>query len=252
MKKLLLITLITLILFVNLASSQVQTIKPIKSGDPANLIQVCDNCTFVNLTKITYPNSSFALRGQFGMTKSGTEYNFTFINTTTIGFYIYTSCGDLNGVTTCSSVQFEVTKSGFGLDISEAVIFFILIFISFFLFAFFLWASIVIPFPNEIEIDEKFNKMVTKVTRTKYIKLIAVWFTLGFFVWFLSLISAIANNFINLDILVNPIVNIYILFYMLLWGYTIIVLPLMLILWFKDLFINKEIIKFGKAFINQK
>lgn len=44
-----------------------------KQGGIINLKQTCDDCSYVNLSNVSYPNSSFALLGQFNMTKSGTD-----------------------------------------------------------------------------------------------------------------------------------------------------------------------------------
>jgi len=77
------------------------------------LTQTCSNCTYVNLTKVLSPNQDFILLGQFSMTKNGTNFNYTFSNTHNLGIYYYTTCGDLNGVVTCQSINFEVTPTGF-------------------------------------------------------------------------------------------------------------------------------------------
>lgn len=86
-----------------------------KQAESVALTAVCDNCTQVNLTKVIYPNSSFALLGEFAMTKNVTNFNYTFQNTATIGTYYYGTCGDLNGVITCEDTVnrcFTITPSG--------------------------------------------------------------------------------------------------------------------------------------------
>lgn len=99
-----------------------------------NLLQICDNCTYVNLTSVMYPNSTFVLKGQYAMTKTGEIYNYTFCNTTAQGTYIYTSCGDDDGVSTCSSVSFEVTYNGTELNTQKSILYLGLIVILIFLF----------------------------------------------------------------------------------------------------------------------
>lgn len=102
-----------LIGIIGFGAAQVQHLGTFKQNNHVNLTQVCDNCTYVNITQVLYPNSSFALLGQYGMTKNGTIFYLEFNNTATIGTYIYTTCGDLNGVATCDSVDFEITPTGF-------------------------------------------------------------------------------------------------------------------------------------------
>lgn len=87
----------------------------VKQGQAIQLTAVCDNCTYVNLTKVVYPNGSFALLGSYSMTKNDTNFNYSWNNTNTLGTYTYSTCGDLNGVVTCGDTldrSFEVTPSG--------------------------------------------------------------------------------------------------------------------------------------------
>ena len=84
----------------------------VKSGDIIELTQICSSCSYVNLTQVLYPNNTYALLGEFSMTKNGTNFNYTYSNTNTLGDYTYSTCGDLDGVVTCQSVNFKVTPSG--------------------------------------------------------------------------------------------------------------------------------------------
>ncbi len=112
MKKLLL-TLILGIFFLSLASAEVQTINPIKQNECGILIQTCDNCTFVNITKVIRSGENSTIFNiNDVMTKDGTFYNYSFCNTNIIGKYIYSTVGDLDGITTNGNVNFEVTPSG--------------------------------------------------------------------------------------------------------------------------------------------
>lgn len=83
-------------------------------GDCANLYQYCDNCTYVNLTRIqrtgSEPNTWIV---GLDMEGNGDNYNYTFCDTTIIGSYKYTVCGDKDGKRVCEDLNFEVTPSGF-------------------------------------------------------------------------------------------------------------------------------------------
>lgn len=88
------------------------SIGTVKQNQVIQLTQTCSNCTYVNLTSVLYPNNTYALNGQYAMTKTNENFNYTFTDTSALGEYIYTTCGDLNGINTCQSVRFEVTPSG--------------------------------------------------------------------------------------------------------------------------------------------
>jgi len=92
-------------------SSAVSTLAPIKVGQCINLPQVCDNCTYVNITKILSPTSASLLTNA-AMTKNGNQYNYTFCNNAINGEYLVTTCGNLNGEVKCDSYTYEVNPSG--------------------------------------------------------------------------------------------------------------------------------------------
>ena len=107
-------------LFINLVSA-VESLPGAKTqNQKIELIQVCDNCTYVNLTTVQLPNSTI-LTVQTNMTLSGNTYNYSFTGADRLGFYIYTTCGDPDGVYTCKSVDFEVTTTGEKVSLSNAV-----------------------------------------------------------------------------------------------------------------------------------
>jgi hypothetical protein len=78
------------------------------------LVQYCGNCSFVNITSVTYPNSSIALSGPVAMTKVGTFYNYSFCNTTVIGTYRVSGTGDMNapGVYETFNYLFDINATG--------------------------------------------------------------------------------------------------------------------------------------------
>lgn len=83
-----------------------------RKGTNISLINVCPNCTYTNLSTVLFPNSTFALLGEYSMTKNGTIYNYSFTSTNTIGRYVYVMHSDLNGVNTSSTAEFDITPSG--------------------------------------------------------------------------------------------------------------------------------------------
>jgi len=72
-----------------------------------NLIQTCDNCSFINISSINYPDSSQALE-EVTMQKSGTFYNYSFCDTSILGNYIVSGYGDNNGQISTWTYIFEI------------------------------------------------------------------------------------------------------------------------------------------------
>ena len=109
MKKIILITLaLYLIVFVSAAQ---ESLGVFESGICVNLLQTCDNCTYNNITSVTYPNSTYALNDVV-MTKDGNEYNYTFCDTNTTGIYSVNGVGDLDGQHTVWSYTLKITREG--------------------------------------------------------------------------------------------------------------------------------------------
>ena len=100
-----------------------------KQNDCISLYQLCDNCTYVNITSITYPNSTLTSINE-AMTKVGVDYNYTFC-TSVLGDYSYKVCGDKDGAFQCEVINFNLTPTG---DNRGFGIFLILIFASIIMF----------------------------------------------------------------------------------------------------------------------
>jgi len=76
-----------------------------------NLWNQCSNCTFMNISKVLYPDTTQA-QGQVTMDKAGTFYNYTFCRTTNLGEYKVAGIGDLNGELHDFNYVFHVTPAG--------------------------------------------------------------------------------------------------------------------------------------------
>lgn len=93
-----------------------------KQGD-VSIIQTCDNCTYVNITSIYFPQESrFILKEETIMNQSGTLFNYTQAWVNQTGTYVVTGHGDENGDDTSWVLTFQV-----GTDISIGVFIIILV-----------------------------------------------------------------------------------------------------------------------------
>lgn len=111
MKKILL-TLMFGIFFLSLASASIPSLGTVQQNDCINLLQTCDDCSYNNITSVSYPNrTTNALSLEVEMTRDGTEYNYTFCNTSALRTYVVHGHGDTDGTDTWN-YMFEVTTTG--------------------------------------------------------------------------------------------------------------------------------------------
>jgi hypothetical protein len=97
---------------IGLVSAEQSNLGTMKMNTCFDLYQTCDDCSYVNLTSIKYPDGTTDILN-LGMTKTNQNFNYSFCNTTAIGDYTYTTCGDKDGVYTCEVIGFSVSPSGF-------------------------------------------------------------------------------------------------------------------------------------------
>lgn len=101
--------------------------EPVKQNDVVDLVQICSDCNFVELTSITYPNGT-KFQMNVNMTKTGEDYDYTFGNTSDLGTYKYNTCGDLlssqtnTRILTCETITFEVTYTGQKVSLSNVIL----------------------------------------------------------------------------------------------------------------------------------
>jgi len=111
MKKIL-ISFVFGIFLLSLATASIANLGTVQQNDCINLIQTCPDCSYNNITSIAYPNrTTNALSIEKEMTKDGTEYNYTFCNTSALGTYLVNGKGDTDGSDTWN-YMFDVTTTG--------------------------------------------------------------------------------------------------------------------------------------------
>ncbi len=110
MKKLFIICALAFLLMpVVLATENLGTFK---QNDCVELIQTCANCTYVNISSVSYPDSAVALY-ESQMTKNGTRYNYTdYCLTSKTGTYTVNGFGDPDATVTIWNFDFEITPTG--------------------------------------------------------------------------------------------------------------------------------------------
>ena len=246
MKKILLIIIMSIFL-ISIASAEIQTLGVFKQNTNITLIQICGTCTFNTINSVLYPNSSIAL-SNISMTKDGTFYSFVLNNSFTLtnGDYIVNGFGDLGGTNTSWSYNFEITATGFHLETSDSLIYIVILIATFILFLSFLYPAITLPYSNRINEEGS----ITKIIKLKYLKLLSIWFSFGFMMWFLQTLNILSTSFIKIDYLSNFITRIFTYTQGLSVGFTFLILTIIIIAIWKDILWNEQIKKHGKAFLD--
>lgn len=254
MKKILLFLVIGMFL-INLISAEC-SLPTVKQGSPIQLTQRCadGSCTNVFLTSIIFPNQTYALTGVYAMeTNNNIDYNYSFLNTNTIGTYAYTSVGDVGGTNISQTCSFEITKSGFTLEIGESILYLFLLLGSLFMFIFFFYFSITIPYSKK-ETGPKGEEITVK-TKLKYVKLFSMLFAYMSFLWFLTMLSSVTLNFINIDSMKSLITNFYRVYYIMAYPVTLTILFILFVEIWKEIFMvifKGIILRLGNYLKNRK
>jgi len=137
----------------------------------------------------------------------------------------------------------DVTKTGKEINTSESLIYFILFFGVFLLFALSFYFMISVPYSNKI--DEK--GVVIQLTKLKYVKLGLILLTWVLFTWVLNILIGLSDNFVSLTMYYGFFGFMFsIMNRLALWvGITVIVIAFFEII--RDSNIQENISKFGSS-----
>ncbi|KKN21511.1 hypothetical protein LCGC14_0924760 [marine sediment metagenome] len=245
MKKILLILLLGMFLISSISAIDDQGTGT--QGQNFTLVQTCDDATYITLSTLQFPNRS-VLSINTNMTSiGGGAFQFNFTNIV-LGRHDVTGISD--GCTKTFATFFEVTPTGSIIEKPEASFYFIIVFSVLLLFALFLTIGIVTPFGNKKE-ETREGTAITGISLKKYLKVISLWIAYGFFLWFIVIISGIANNYIFFEGLRGMIFSLSLYLNTLGYGVNIFVVFLLLWMTWKDIVLNKKIINQGKVLLSE-
>lgn len=213
-------------------------IPPVKQGNSIQLTQICDNCTYVNITQIVFPNQTFAFQGQASTTKNDINFNYTFSNTQTIGRYWYTTKGDLNGVTTGQSICFDVTPTGNILSTGASMIYTVLLVILIILNIFNFYIIATLDVRNATKDGE-----VVGITLIKYVRIILIGLSYGLILLTLNLMNALALASSQVTQFSGIIGGLFDIMIRMAWVWTLIIVIWIFVSIWKDNQLVKEIRK---------
>ena len=191
---------ILIILISNSVNSEVQELPPVKLGTCADIVQLCANCTFVNVSVLQQPNKDkIVLNLQLQNLGQG-YFNFTFCNNTIKGEVIVNGIGDPDGVNTPWNYNYKVNLLGKTLSNSQAILYFLVFTVSFIFFILLLVTAFSLPSKN---IRQEFTGYLLAVENLKYLRMLLFAFSylfvmlMSYFGWIISL------AFLDLDFLGN-------------------------------------------------
>ena len=108
MRKLLLILFLGM--FLLSFTSALDNLGTFKQNEQVRISQVCSDATYINISSISFPDSSIAISG-VAMTSAGNgEFYYNFANTTQLGRYDVRGISD--GCEKTFATYFEVTENG--------------------------------------------------------------------------------------------------------------------------------------------
>ncbi len=196
MKKVLLVLILGLFLISLTSAQEEQSWGYVKGGDCISLTQSCGNCTFINITRITYPNKTDSLLSEpIKMQKTGTSYNHSFCGTVSFGQYIVDGDHDLDGKIDTWTANFISNNLGREFTTADSILYIFLSIAVFIMFAISFYFNVALPSKNPEEDDG----IILKVTRVKYLKFMLILVTYPLFLWFLNILVAISVNFSSLS-----------------------------------------------------
>lgn len=93
------------------SSNEISSIGTFQKGNCVNLFQLCSDCTYVNLTSVKYPSGHLEFYDE-EMTKTNSNFNYTFCDTDSLGEYSYNVAGDKGGTYSVENIKFQINPSG--------------------------------------------------------------------------------------------------------------------------------------------
>jgi len=189
--------LLIILLVGSVTATTLTTIGTFQTGEEVRISQVCADATYINISSITYPNSSTAV-SNIEMTSSGSgEFYYNFNETEQLGRYDVRGISD--GCTKTYATYFEVTVNGKEPAEGIIVVVFTLIFILFIAFGL---TYFIISLGHVIQLD--MDLIDTTVMISTYL---AMW--VFYYVSFEYLGNAVFNSILEIAISVGAVTHVF-------------------------------------------
>jgi len=187
MKNKLILTLIVSMFLISLVSAnQIATLGTFKQNECIELKQSCADCSYVNFSRVSYPDGTRAMN--------------EFCNTDQLGTYIVEGIGDVEGTDTVFAYDFEVSHTGKELTSAKATSYAIIIIISVLIFVGLLWIGLALPSGNK---TDEFTGYVIAIRNLKYLKYVLLGFSYINLLWISYFSWMITYAYLDFEFLSN-------------------------------------------------
>jgi len=180
------------------------TIGVVKVNKCVELYQICQNCTYNNISIVLYPNRTIALP-EVAMQSNNTYYNYTFCSTDAVGKYIVNGFGDLDGIKTTWTYDFEVNGSGF--EFTNAVSIYYIATLGLLIFFFLLTIYSIPKLPNGNDTDD-YGQLIS-INKLKYLRSVLYVLAWGLLLGITYSSGAIALSYLGNEMIGNLLFNIF-------------------------------------------
>ncbi len=199
-----------------------------------DLKQTCDDCTYVNLSAVTYPNST-TIYYNLAMTKNGIEFSINSTETKTLGCYSYTVYGDKGGTKTSETIDYIITSNGKIFEIGNAVSYIGFIIILLFIFLLTVYGAIKVKWKH----PRNNNDEIIHINNFRYIKVFL--FSMAYLqLMFLSGLSYKLFNEANMEGFTEFFNFVYQLFLNLLYPLIIVLVIIFFLIWINNIKLKKK------------
>jgi hypothetical protein len=247
---------ILVIIFLGIFLISLTSALTFKQSEQADIKIVCINAGYCTASAVCNasvfdPDNIVILDGvEATQSPSLAFYNITLNSTQTskLGQYSVAGFCKDGSVTQLIDFNFDVTITGHIVDTGETFRYIMILVFLFVLFCIGLYFSIIIPYGN-IEEMTRGGLAVTKVTKTKYFKILIAWLTSGIFMWFINVITGMINNYITESTVRTITTNLYLYLNLIWYGFSVAIIWVLFYNLWKDIILNKTILKEGKALL---
>ncbi len=237
MKKLILILIMSMFL-ITLVGAEVQSLPTQRRGNCVELVQSHPNITSINVTKISYPsNCDYPVNYTVIPMSSdnGFNYYYSFCNTTCVGDYVITTCGDGDGIIDCMDYDFNVNITGREFTQAQGILYIIMFLGLMIIWGITFYGATIFPWKNPRDDGDN----VISINNIKYLKIVLWVFV---YLEFMFIVSILKN--LSLIFLQNE--GTYYFFNMIFWFMLIGLIPFFPLLIFFTVVIwlsDKEVLK---------
>lgn len=186
MKNKLLLSIMLGIFLIGIVTAGLESFGTFKQGKDIRIKQVCIDATYINISSITYPNSTVIISNAEMISSGSGEFYYDLNASSEIGKYFVTGISD--GCEGTFSFYFIITTSGFENTTSSSILLIPLLLILV-IFDFFIFYLIFTINPNN-KTDEQGNFI--GISFIKYIRLFLIGISYGLVIITLNLMNASA------------------------------------------------------------